>query len=129
MFSTASSAALAKQMLKSEYEALSLSAVTDTSSTKPIKHSRVDKTESVLWQYCDEIIENTSSESSASQSIDMILDNYLKEPNEPQHSSSLIYLKKYSTACPILSSLTLKYLPSPLSTVASRGSLARLVTS
>lgn len=119
VFSTASSAALAKQMLISEYEALSLSVVTDTSSTQPTKRSRVDKAESVLWQYCDEIIENTSSESSASQSIDMILDNYLKEPNEPRHSSSLIYWKKYHTACPILSSLALKYLSSPSSTVAS----------
>lgn len=49
----------------------------------------------------------------------MILDNYLKEPNEPQHSSSLIYWKKYRTACPILSSLALKYLSSPSSTAAS----------
>lgn len=49
----------------------------------------------------------------------MILDNYLKEPNEPQHSSSLIYWKKNRTACPILSSLALKYLSSPSSTAAS----------
>ena len=44
VFSTASSAALAEQILISEYEALSLSVVTDTSSTKPTKRSRVDKT-------------------------------------------------------------------------------------
>ena len=64
-------------------------------------------------------MEDTSSESSTSLSIDMIRDTYHKEPNEPRHSSSLTYWKKYSTAHPILSSLDLKYLSSPSSTVAS----------
>jgi uncharacterized iron-regulated protein len=101
-------------MLISEYEALSSSVVvTDTSSTKAAKRSRVDDSDSVLWQYGDEIMEDTSNESSTSQSIDMVLDTYLKEPNEPRHSSSLTYWQKRSTSRPIMSSLALKYLSSP----------------
>ena len=120
VFSTSSSKALAKQMLIAECEELiSTTDLTEPSSKRP----RVDESnreESLLWTYCDQLMDKPDDEESDSvEDAGTIVEKYLKEANEPCNSNPLLYWKKHKDTCPIRTSLAFRYLTCPASTVAS----------
>ena len=120
VFSSSSSGAKGKQMLIFSYGA-------QVSNPPSPKRKRVEENEgnsltkssSVLWQYCSKIIEETSENESSPKSTELIIDCYLKEPNQPRESNPLDYWKSRQTMWPNLALLAQKYLCSPPATVAS----------
>lgn len=60
VFSTAASAAMAKQMLISEYESNTSEQDLDPPTSKCQRVQQNEKSKSLLWQFCDEIMEEKS---------------------------------------------------------------------
>ena len=58
-------------------------------------------------------------ESDSVEDAGTIVEKYLQEANEPCNSNPLLYWKKHKDTRPILTSLALRYLTCPASTVAS----------
>ena len=107
VFSSSSSAALAKQMLLAAHEQLEMEGINDTSS----KRARLDDTQddisvssnkrsSLLWKYCDELMDENSKTESSPLSMQSVIDSYLKEPTLPRKSDPLSYWKSNQESSP-----------------------------
>ena len=121
VFSSTSSGALAKQMLISSYETLESQDDSDPPSPKRMREQSEDSEppSSLLWKFCNELIEEKSESESSPKSTQSVIDSYLKEPNQPRKSCPLSYWKDRQSMWPILSSLAQQYLCTPPATVAS----------
>ena len=93
VFSSAASAAMAKQMLISENESNTSEQDLDPPTSKCQRVQQNEKSKSLLWQFCDEIMEEKSDSEVSPESVEYVVDTYLKEPNQPQKSSPLQYWK------------------------------------
>ena len=91
VFSSAASAAMAKQMLISENESNTSEQDLDPPTSKCQWVQQNEKSKSLLWQFCDEIMEEKSDSEVSPESVEYVVDTYLKEPNQPQKSSPLQY--------------------------------------
>ena len=120
VFSTAAAAALAKQMLIFEYESCYEDRFEDPPPTKsPRNDESQSQSKSLLWKFCSEIMSEKSDNEELPESMDFVIDTYLKEPNEPCKSNPLEYWKDREHTWPILALMSTKYLCAPPSTVAS----------
>ena len=91
VFSSATSAALAKQMLISEYEPFSSEQDLDLPASKhpSVQQDETQKSKSLLWQICDEMMEVKSDSKASPESVECVVDTYLKEFNQPRKSNPL----------------------------------------
>ncbi len=121
VFSSTSSGALAKQMLISSYETLESQDNSNPPSPKRMREQSEDSEppSSLLWKFCNELIEEKSETESSPKSTQSVIDSYLKEPNQPRKSSPLAYWKDRQSVWPILANLAQQYLCAPPATVAS----------
>ena len=127
VFSSSSSAALAKQMLIAAHEELEMERISDMS----LKRVRLEQPEqsqddtnsakkkSLLWKYCDELMDENSETESSPLSTQSVIDNYLKEPTLSRKSDPLAYWKSNQDNLPHLTSLARQYLCAPPASVAS----------
>ena len=124
VFSSSSSAALAKQMLIAEHEQLEMEVTSDFSP----KRARLDqddtsapakKKSSLLWKYCDELMDENSEIESLPESTQSVIEKYLKEPTMPRKSDPFFYWKSNKDNLPHLASLARHYLCAPPASVAS----------
>ena len=124
VFSSSSSAALAKQMLIAEHEQLEMEVTSDFSP----KRARLDqddtsapakKKSSLLWKYCDELMDENSETESSPESTQSVIEKYLKEPTMPRKSDPFSYWKSNQDNLPHLASLARHYLCVPPASVAS----------
>ena len=130
VFSSSSSAVLAKQMLIAEHEQLEMEQL-EMEGTSDIssKRARLDqddtattcttKKSSLLWKYCDELMDENSETESSPVSTQSVIDNYLKEPTLSRKSNPLLYWKSNLKILPHLASLARHYLCAPPASVAS----------
>ena len=125
VFSSSSSAALAKQMLIAEHEQLEMEQLQmEGTSDISSKRARLDQDDTatscatkkslLLWKYCDELMDENSETESSPVSTQSVIDNYLKEPTLP-----LLYWKSNQKILPHLASLARHYLCAPPASVAS----------
>jgi len=121
VFSSATSAAMAKQMLISEYESFTSEQDLEppTSKHPRVQQDETQKSKSLLWQFCDEIMEEKSGTEASPDSLECVVDTYLKELNQPRKSNPLQYWKEHQQLWPVLVLLASKYLCAPPSSVAS----------
>ena len=82
----------------------------DTNSAKKI---------SLLWKYCDELMDKNSEKESSLLSTQSVIDNYLKEPTLSRNSDLLAYWKSNQDNLPLLTSLATQYLCAPPASLAS----------
>ena len=126
VFSSSTTAALAKQMLISEYEQFQVSqasnatnADTDPPAAKRSPQSTSQESSSVLWTLCNDIIGEKSDYESSTDSVEYVVDSYIKEQNQSRASDPLSYWKERECTWPILASIGRRYLSAPPSSVAS----------
>lgn len=125
VFSSSSSAALAKQMLIAAHEELEMEGIDDISSNRakleqPSQNdTNAAKKKSLLWKYCDELMDENSETESSPLSTQSVIDNYLKEPTLSRKSDPLSYWKSNQENLPHLTSLARQYLCAPPASVAS----------
>ena len=88
-FSSATSAAMAKQMLISEYESFTSDQDLEPPASKHprVQQDETQKSKSLLWQFCDEIMEKKSGSEASPDSLECVVDTYLKELNQPRKSN------------------------------------------
>ena len=92
VFSSSTTAALAKQMLISEYEQFQLSQASKTDTDPPAaKHSLY----SASQEFCNDIIGEKSDYESSTDSVEYAADSYIKEQNQPRASNPLLYWKDH----------------------------------
>ena len=97
VFSFSSSAALAKQMLIAAHERLE--DFDEERSNKTAKRVRVDpsddstatKKSSLLWQYCEELMDENSETETSPVPTQCVIEKYLKEATQPRKSDPLSY--------------------------------------
>ena len=108
-------------MLISEYESFSSEQdLAPPASKHPrVQQDETQKSKSLLWQICDEMMEEESDSEASPESMECVVDTYLKELNQPRKSNPLQYWKECQQLWPILVSLASKYLCAPPSSVAS----------
>jgi len=100
---------MAKKMLILEYESNTSEQDLDPPTSKCQRVQQNEKSKSLLWPFCDEIMEVKSDSEVSHESVEYVVDTYLKEPNQPQKSNPLQYWKEHQQ-WPILASLASKYL-------------------
>ena len=124
VFSSSSLVALAKQMLIAEYEQLEMEEISNFSP----KSARLDqdgtsvsakKKSSLLWKYCDELMDTNSEIESSPESTQLVIEKYLKEPTMSRKSDPFSYWKSNQGNLPHLASLARCYLCAPPTSVAS----------
>jgi len=101
-FLSSASAALAKQMLIVAHETLEEEEdcipkcprleSDSTHSSAGIPGNK--KKSSLLWKFCDELMDENSVIESSPESTQSVVDVYLKEPNQPRKSEPLLYWKR-----------------------------------
>ena len=85
-----------------------------------LSHSSNDhESSSVLWNLTNAIIGEKSDSESSTDSVEYIVDSYVKEQNQPRSSDPLLYWKSHPSTWPILASISSRYLSAPPSSVAS----------
>ena len=113
-------------MLLAAHEQLEMEGISNTSS----KRARLDDTQddtsvsankrsSLLWKYCDELMDKNSKTESSPLSMQSVIDSYLKEPTLPRKSDPLSYWKSNQESSPHLTSLARRYLCAPPASFAS----------
>lgn len=125
VFSSSASAALAKQMLIAAHEALE-EEEEDCIPKRPRLESDSStgmpgnkKKSSLLWKFCDELMDENCETVSSPESTQSVVDAYLKEPNQPRKSDPLLYWKRNQSNLPHLTNLAKQYLCAPPASVAS----------
>ena len=121
VFSSSTSAALAKQMLIAAHEAL------EGEEERIPKRPRLEsdssainkKKSSLLWKFCDELTDENSETESSPESTQSVVDAYLKEATQPRKSDPLSYWKRNQENLPHLTNLAMRYLCAPPASVAS----------
>ena len=113
-------------MLISEYEQFQLSQASNTAINSPAaKRSLYSASQesqascSVLWKLCNDIIEGKSDYESSTDSVEYVVDSYIKEQNQYWASNSLLYWKDHQCTWPTLASISRRYLCAPPSSAVS----------
>jgi len=125
VFSSAAAAALCKQMLIAEYEKLAGGKPHDShEATEPPPKNWCTEASpaspSLLWRYCNELIQEKSDSGNSSCSPESVVEAYLKEGSIPRRSDPLQYWKERSATSPILASLARQYHSAPPASASER---------
>jgi len=117
-----SSAALAKQMLIAAHEALEdeeKDCIPKCPRLGSDSSANNHNKSSLLWKYCDALMDENRETESSPESAHSVVDAYLKEPNQQRKSDSLLYWKRNHSNVPHSTNLAKRYLCAPPSSDAS----------
>ena len=78
-------------MLILSYETLVSQENSNPSPKRLREESEESRPSSLLWRFCNELIDEKSESESSPKSTQSVIDGYLKEPNQPRKSSPLSY--------------------------------------
>jgi len=125
VFSSAAAATLCKQILIAEYQKLAGGKPHDSheATESPPESSCTEvspASSSLLWRYCNELIQEKSDSGNSSCSPESVVEAYLKECNIPRKSEPLEYWKEQPATSPILASLARQYLSAPPASASER---------
>lgn len=73
---SAASAAMAKKILTSEYESITSEQDLDPPTSKCQRVQQNGNSKSLLWQFCDEIVEEKSDSEVSPESLEYVVDTY-----------------------------------------------------
>jgi len=91
----------------------------DTTPKRPRNSSATNKKSSLLWKFCDDIMDENSEAERSPESTQSVADTYLKQPTQPRKSDPLLFWKQNQDNLPHLTSLAICYLCAPPASVTS----------
>ena len=94
----------------------------ESSSTTAKKRS------SLLWKFCEELMDEDSESETLPVSTQSVVDKYLKQPTQPRKSNPLSYRENKQHNSPLLTALAVRYLYAPPANVASERLFTNICT-